>query len=71
MKTFIVLFLFVGIFMVTHGIYEQKLKSISEEKKVVYKFIPRTLYEEQLSNNSVMTKMSGLFTQDSPWMKKN
>jgi hypothetical protein len=55
--------------MVTHGIYEQKLKGLSDNKQVVYKFIPRTYYEEQLSDNNVMSKLGGMFSNDSSWMQ--
>lgn len=61
MKTLIILVLFIGIFMVTHGVYEQKLKSVTQKEKIVYKFIPRTLYEEQLGNNTVMSKLNDMF----------
>lgn len=70
MKTIIILVLFIGLFMVTHGIYEQKLKNVSEKEKIVYKFIPRTYYEEQLSDNNVMTKLSSMFNDNSPWNRK-
>lgn len=70
MKTVIILVLFIGLFMVTHGIYEQKLKTISEKEKIVYKFVPRTYYEEQLSENNVMKKLSSMFNDSSPWNKK-
>jgi hypothetical protein len=71
MKTFIVLVLFIGIFMITHGIYEQKLKAMSNDKKIVYKFIPRTYYEEQLSDNNVMNKLGGMFSNDSTWIQNS
>jgi predicted HAD superfamily phosphohydrolase len=63
MKSLVVLVLFIGLFMITHGVYEQKLKSISEKEKIVYKFIPRTLYEEQLGNNTVTSKLNSMFNE--------
>jgi len=48
MKSFAVLALFVGMFMATVGIYEQRLREAAESPKVEYRFIPRTAYEEQV-----------------------
>lgn len=39
-------------FLVISGIYEQKLKLAQKEKKIEYRFIPRSLYEEQLASNT-------------------
>jgi len=57
--------------MITHGIYEQKLKGLHDDTKIVYKFIPRTYYEEQLADNNVMNKLGGMFSNDSTWMQKS
>lgn len=69
MKAFILLLLFVGMFMIMNGIYEQKLKAVQEHKQIEYKFIPRTYYEEQLmsGHGDVTTKMASMFNKASPW----
>ena len=67
MKAFVILFLFVGILLIMHGIFEQKLKEAESKVKVEYKFIPRTYYEEQMSNSDVSTKMADIFNYESPW----
>lgn len=67
MKTVIILILFVGIFMIVHGIYEQKLKAAESNTKIEYRFIPRTLYEEQMNSDDLSLKMADIFNKESPW----
>lgn len=49
MKSLLFLSLFLGFAMVMHGIYEEKYKRLERVKKVEYRFVPRTLYDEQLA----------------------
>lgn len=59
--------LFIGIFFIANGVYEQKIKKIEENPKVVYKFVPRTYYDEQLFGESVSSKMADMFQSNQPW----
>jgi len=71
MKTIVILLLFIGLFFVTNGIYEEKIKSVEDNPKIVYKFIPRTYYEEQLFDSNVTDKMSNMFNaNDQPWFMR-
>jgi hypothetical protein len=70
MNTIVILILFLGVFFITHGIYEQKIGSMNEKEKIVYKFVPRTYYEEQLQEANLDEKMFDLYNKDSPWMQK-
>lgn len=71
MKTLILFILFLGLFFVMNGIYEQKLQAVQKEKEIEYKFIPRSLYEEQLSKESTSglldSKFPDMFGKASPW----
>ena len=69
MKAFVVLLIFAGMFMITHGVYEQRLQAASK-KQVEYKFIPRTYYEEQLAEVNLMDTMFDMYNKDSPWMAR-
>lgn len=69
MKIFIIFLLFVGMFMIIHGIYEEKLRIAEQNKKIEYKFIPRTLYEEQLSDSNLMDKIDYIYDSN-PWENK-
>lgn len=58
-------------FLIVHGIYEEKLAAAKRNVKVEYRFIPRTLYEEQLGNDpsmstSVGNKLKSMFEGDDP-----
>jgi hypothetical protein len=62
MKTLLIFIMFTGMFLVISGVYEQRLDLAQKDKKVEYRFIPRTLYEEQLSNNTTFAdKVQPLF----------
>lgn len=70
MKPFVVFFFIIGVFLIMHGIYDERLKAIEERKRIEYRFIPRTYYEEQLSDNNVSDKMASMFTKESPWFER-
>lgn len=69
MKSLILLFLFVGMFVITHGVYEHKLKSISKQTKIEYRFVPRSYYDEQLAEASTSLHFKDMFQKDS-WMDR-
>lgn len=70
MKILIIFLLFVGLFLIMQGIYEEKLKTLEANKKVEYKFIPRTYYEEQLADSDLTNQVESMFNYDSPWSTK-
>ena len=63
MKTIIFLFLFIGMFMIVHGIYEEKYEKLRKKTQVKYKFIPRTYYDDFLMNNDIKNTTSVMFDQ--------
>ena len=68
----VMLAIFIGLFLIMNGVYEQRLKSIENNPKIVYKFIPRTYYEEQLFDNNVSAKVANMFANDNqPWYMKD
>jgi hypothetical protein len=67
MHTFVVLLLFVGMALVIHGIYEEKLQNFQRNTRVEYRFIPRTMYEEQMAQADLAGKMGNMFEKESPW----
>jgi hypothetical protein len=70
MKTVIVLILFLGVFFVINGVYEQKIQNLQTKEKIVYKFVPRTYYEEQLRDANLDEKLYSMYNTDSPWVDK-
>lgn len=69
MQSLVVLLLFVGMAMVMHGIYEERLLIAKKDVKIEYRFVPRTYYEEQLAGNDLSPSIKTLFTAGSadPW----
>ena len=70
MKTIVILTLFVGMFLIVQGVFEEKLKAAENNKKVVYKFIPKTYYEEQMEDSNVTGKMANIFNKTAPWFDR-
>lgn len=67
MQTFVVLLLFVGMALVMHGIYEEKVAALERNVRVEYRFLPRTVYDEQLAQADVAGKFKNMFDRESPW----
>lgn len=65
MKAIAVFLLFVGMFLVVQGYYQQK--AACPPPKVEVKYIPRSLYDEQLSEPTVAKHFKSLFEDVSPW----
>jgi hypothetical protein len=71
MKAIIFFLLIVGLFMVIHGIYQQKFIALQENRRVEYRFLPRTFYEEQIADTDVSSKFKVMFDKESPWFERN
>lgn len=61
MRTIIFFILIIGIFMIVHGIYEEKYDRLKKDVRIKYKFIPRTFYDEFLFNQNFSSQYSNLF----------
>lgn len=70
MQSIILFFIFLGCFMIMAGVYEEKLKEAEGKTKIEYRFIPRTYYEEQLSDSDLSMKVAGMFNEVSPWFDR-
>ena len=70
MKAFVLFFFVLGLFLIMHGMYEEKIKAMEKDKKIEYRFIPRTYLEEQLADTNVSGKMASMFTKESPWFER-
>jgi hypothetical protein len=69
MQSIIVLILFVGFACIVHGIYEERVRALQQDVRVEYRFLPRTLYDEQLEAPDLAGKFRGMFDAPSadPW----
>ena len=65
MKSFALLLLFIGIICMTVGY--TKITRVCPKPKVEYKYVPQSVYAEQLASQELLTpgsNMESLFTQD-------
>lgn len=69
MRSVIFFLIVLGMFMVMHGIYEQKYQALQQNRRVEYKFLPRTYYEEQIANTDIAGKFKTMFKGD-PWFER-
>ena len=60
MKAIAIFLLFIGSLMIIQGYYNNK--SVCKKDKVIFKYIPRSIYEEQLKpEESLQTFYKGMF----------
>jgi hypothetical protein len=71
MKSIIFFLLFAGMVLVIHGIYQQKYNELEKNLRVEYRFIPRTYYDEQLTDSTVSAQFKNMFSKESPWYDRN
>lgn len=71
MKSIVFFLLIVGVFMLMHGIYQQKYNALQENRRIEYRFLPRTYYEEQITDVDVASKFKTMFDKESPWIERN
>ena len=65
MKAIALFFLFLGIFLVTQGYYSQK--TTCEAPKEVIKYVPLSVYEDQLSGKDrISQQFKSMFEDTSP-----
>ena len=68
MRQLILLLLFAGMAIVIHSVYEEKFQRVQQQVKIEYRFLPRTLYEEQMQQTNVLGDFKKMFSADKlPW----
>jgi len=66
MNAIAIFLLFFGIILIVNGYYKQKYNNCTKGKTIV-KYIPRTLYEEQLSDSEKLNSFySSIFEKTQP-----
>jgi hypothetical protein len=66
MKTIVILLFVLGALFVSIG-YNKKY-SVCPNPTIEYRFIPRTLYDEQLSDPTVLKDFSDMFNKETNWI---
>ena len=65
MKSLSFFFLMIGIIFITVGYTESKCSNNSQ-KEIEYRYVPRTIYDEQISEGSVSEINSNIFNETDP-----
>ena len=68
MKSIIAFLFIAGLFMIVHGIYEQKYQALKNSTKIEYRFIPKTFLEEQLADSTVSATLKDTLNGRDPWL---
>ena len=55
-----------GIIMVTVGYMDKKVKTAEKEKQIEYRFVPRSIYDEQIESVNVLDVQSEMFADIDP-----
>lgn len=69
MKSIVMLFFVVGIVMLSIG-YQRKILTNTKTKTIVeYRYIPRSIYEEQLSPINLLDTFHNMFSKGDVFLK--
>ena len=55
-----------GVIFITVAYMNNKVENMSENKKIEYRLVPRTIYDEQIENINVSNLMSDIFADVDP-----
>ena len=66
MKSLSLFLIMIGIVMVTVGYMNGKIKSIEKAPKIEYRFVPRTLYDDQIKPTNINETFSKMFADIDP-----
>jgi hypothetical protein len=70
MMPFLIFMLFLGMFMIVSGIYEQKFKRMEKLVRTEYRFIPRSMYEDAMATPDLTALYNSTFDLDDPWYNR-
>jgi hypothetical protein len=65
--------LFAGVLLFMHGYYEHRLRLLRRNTQVEYRFVPRTMYEDQFFGEKASDIFRSMFVEDSAalWSKRD
>jgi hypothetical protein len=66
MKSLSLLVLILGIVFITVGYMDNKVSQLQSEKKIEYRFVPRSIYDEQIQPTNLSDTFSTMFSDIDP-----
>nr|WRJ69621.1 hypothetical protein TetV2_00172 [Oceanusvirus sp.] len=67
MKTLVMLCLLIGGFLIMEAVSEQRVRRVKHESKKEVKYVPLSIYDEQLSGRSLRNEFTDMFYSSGPW----
>ncbi len=68
MKSFILFIFVIGIILLTTGYQKQLTRHIEVQKEIEYRFIPRSIYEEQMGQPEISQSFADMFEKQDIFM---
>ena len=66
MQSLSLLVLILGIVFITVGYMDNKVKDTKQEKIIEYRFVPRSIYDEQIKPTDLNNTFSSMFSDIDP-----
>ena len=71
MKSIIILLFIIGVVMLTIGYQKDLLNKVEVKEKIEYRFIPRSIYEEQFGQVNLQQSFQDMFESHDVFSKFN
>ena len=71
MKSLILFIFVIGVILLTTGYQKKMLKTHEIEKQIEYRFIPRSIYEEQIGNPTVSQSFADMFEKQDVFVSRS
>jgi hypothetical protein len=68
MKSFILFIFVIGLILLTTGYQKQLTRQVEVQKEIEYRFIPRSIYEEQMGQPQVSQSFADMFEKQDIFM---
>ena len=66
MKSLSLFVLMLGVIMVTVGYMDKKIKKVEKEKEIEYRFVPKSIYDQQIQPVNLSDTFSTMFSDIDP-----
>ena len=66
MKSLSLFVLMLGVIMVTVGYMDKKIKKAEKEKEIEYRFVPKSIYDQQIQPVNLSDTFSTMFSDIDP-----
>ncbi len=68
MKSLVIFIFVIGLILLTTGYQKQIARTVEVQKEIEYRFIPRSIYEEQMGQPNVSQSFADMFEKQDVFM---